>query len=273
METLSTKTIIYDCNCPLCNLYTNVFLKIGVLGKNGRVSFEQADRDMLEKLDLSRARHEIPLIDTETGEVLYGLDGLTLIVSKIFPATKFFITKPWFKKMLLPLYKFISYNRRVIAGTGTSDGKFDSTPDFSLPWRMALIVFGISFTGLSIYLFSVITGITQTVFLFGSVFMYFLLMLLFNQIFHKNFEQKIDYLAHLSVLGIIESTLFIATAFVAKFTGLTGLLFAAQGACRLFALWMHDKRVRNNHFSTYTNFAFALGAVALIVVLAILKNY
>src|SRR5262245_19304123 len=132
METLVSKTIIYDKTCPLCNLYTGAFVKCGVLNEQGRTSFTDADNATLGKLDPDRSRHEIPLVDKQTGEVLYGLDGLTVILSNIFPFTKSFITRKWFKAIFRPLYNFISYNRRVIAGSPhETEGKCYG-PDFNL---------------------------------------------------------------------------------------------------------------------------------------------
>ena len=39
MKTLSDHTLIYDNDCPLCVGYTNAFLKIKMLDKNGRKAF------------------------------------------------------------------------------------------------------------------------------------------------------------------------------------------------------------------------------------------
>ncbi len=268
MKTLKSKTIIYDDTCPLCNAYTNAFVKTGALEKEGRASFSQLDAASIKNLDLNRARHEIPLMDNTTGEVLYGLDGLSLIVAAIFPFLKPLITQPWFKKMLSPLYKFISYNRRIIAGSFYGGVGFDCAPDFSLKWRLALIAFGMSFIAGGIYSFSVIAGISNVFMVFMVVFIYFLIMLAANFAFNKTFEERIDYLGHLVTLGIMESVLFVSTALIARFTGLPQLLFAGQGAGRLFATYLHAKRVENNHYGYKLNYAFAFGAVMLIVYLA-----
>src|ERR1043165_2648103 len=135
MKTLKSKTIIYDDTCPLCNAYTNAFVQSGALEKDGRACFSELDAEHMKQLDLNRARHEIPLMDNTTGEVLYGLDALTLVIANMFPFLKPIITKAWFRKLLSPLYKFISYNRRVIPGLVYGGVGFDCAPDFSLKWR------------------------------------------------------------------------------------------------------------------------------------------
>ena len=132
-----------------------------------------------------------------------------------------------------------------------------------------LIALGMGFTAISIYLFGSISGIANIPALFAMVSFYFLLLLIPNIVFNKTYEAKWDYLGHLAVLGIIESVFFLATALTAKWLTLPGLLFAGQGACRLFALRMHGKRVANNNYSSYLNCAFGLGAVILIVYFAV----
>lgn len=270
MKTLATKAIIYDNTCPMCNWYTGAFIKVGVLGKQGRISFQQADEKVMSKLDLNRARHEIPLIDTETGEVMYGLDGLTMVVGNMIPFVKPFITNSWFKKILRPLYKFISYNRRVIADSHYSGTGFDCAPDYNMGWRIALAIFGIAYTTLGIYTFGVLTKVENMFQLFCFVFAYFVLLMSVNLWKNKTFKTQLDYTAHLSVLGIIESSFFMLSALVYHYTQMPALLFAAQGAVRLFALIIHSRRVKNNAFSPWLNHAFGAGAVGLIVYLAVI---
>ncbi len=35
MKTLHNHVIFYDADCPMCNLYTNAFVKTGMLDSNG----------------------------------------------------------------------------------------------------------------------------------------------------------------------------------------------------------------------------------------------
>lgn len=272
MKTLKDKTLIYDNTCPMCDIYSHAFVSKGMLDKEGRKNFEELDTATLAKLDKDRARHEIPLVDNTTGEVLYGLDALTLIVANALPVFKPMITSGWFKKILTPLYKFISYNRRVIAGSFYGGVGFDCAPDFHLGWRLALIVAGIGYTALGIYLFSLIAGVANIVMMFGVVLMYFVLLVTTNLLYNRTFEEKIDYIGHLATLGVVESTLFVLTALIARVTGMPELLFAGQGAGRLLATYLHAKRVENNGYSYKLNYAFAFGAVALIVYLAYILN-
>ena len=272
METLKTKTLVYDVNCPMCSWYTGKMVKAGLIAGNGRVTFEQLDLDNQCRLNLTRARHEIPMIDQATGEVLYGLDALTVVFANSYPVLKPLITRKWFIALLKPLYYFISYNRRIIAGgAAENQNEFSFGPDFNLGWRLALIATGFGYTALCIYAFALLMAINPQA-LFVGVTLYFTLLLCFDLANNKTRQAQWDYLGHLAVLGFIEGTLFVLTALLAKLTGLTGLMFAGQGAGRLFAIWLHAKRVRNNHYAKSLNYAFAAGAIALVVLIAVFKS-
>lgn len=146
MKTLENKALIYDSNCPLCCWYTDKFIQIGALPKNGRISFNELNEKNKSFLDEQKSKHQIPLLDTKSGKVVYGLDGLTLILSNYFPLFEKILTNAYCKKIVQPLYSFISYNRRIIVPSKISlTQNFDCAPDFHLAWRMSLIVFCISF--------------------------------------------------------------------------------------------------------------------------------
>jgi len=272
METLKTKALIYDANCPLCSWYTAKMVSSGIITESNRMAFEQAGADIQCRLDMNRARHEIPMIDELTGEVIYGLDGLTLIAGNTYPFLKPLVTSTWFKAMLKPLYHFISYNRRIIAGGAPENaGAFSFAPDFNLGWRLALISTGFGYTAFCIYVFALLMVINPPM-LLACVTLYFLLLLSFDLTANATPIQKWDYLGHLAVLGFVEGTLFVLTALLARVTGLTGLMFAGQGGGRSLAIWLHAKRVNNNHYAQSLNYAFAAGAIALVILIAVLKN-
>jgi len=72
----ATKILVYDDDCPLCEWYTGLFVKYKLLEPQGRVEFSKIQPAMLSLLDADRGRNEIPLLDTSSGKVLYGIDAL-----------------------------------------------------------------------------------------------------------------------------------------------------------------------------------------------------
>ena len=138
MEELENKVIVYDDACPMCKAYTAGFVKIGWLKQ--RTGFTNASPDMLAKLDLNRARHEIPLYDSKTGEVKYGLDALFLILGDRMPIFKPLFRSPIFRAPLFQLYQLITFNRRIIAASVSPKTGFNCAPDVNLFYRWLYIL-------------------------------------------------------------------------------------------------------------------------------------
>lgn len=143
MENLENKVIVYDDACPMCKAYTAGFVKAGWLKQ--RTGFSNIPPELISGIDLNRARHEIPLIDTKTGEVVYGLQALFLILGVRMPLLKPLFRAGWFKTLWYPIYQIITYNRRIIAGSSAPATGFDCAPDVNLFYRWLYI--GLALTG------------------------------------------------------------------------------------------------------------------------------
>lgn len=137
MSELENKVIIYDDVCPMCKAYTAGFIKMGWL--KHRTGFAAAAPEILGQIDLDRARHEIPLLDTQTGEVAYGLNALFLILGERMPFLRPLFRNRFFRAILYQLYQIITYNRRIIAGSKAPDTGFDCAPDVNLFYRWLYI--------------------------------------------------------------------------------------------------------------------------------------
>ncbi|MEM9849765.1 MAG: DCC1-like thiol-disulfide oxidoreductase family protein [Bacteroidota bacterium] len=127
------KALIYDDNCPLCVWYTGLFVKAKLLEK--RIAFSEVSAKDLARIDAVRSKHEIPLLDLEGGETLYGLDSLVDVLNNKIPFLKTIMRIPFVKAFFYWLYQLISYNRRLIVGKKGCNNGFDCTPDFNLTFR------------------------------------------------------------------------------------------------------------------------------------------
>lgn len=138
METPDQKVLVYDDYCPLCSLYTMGFVSGKMI--DARVSFSSIPEAYSRLLDVDRARHEIPYIDTESGKVCYGIDALAEALGNRLPWLKpTILWQPIYQPLKL-LYKFISFNRHVIIPSSRSGAAFDCSPDFNRFWRACFIV-------------------------------------------------------------------------------------------------------------------------------------
>lgn len=155
MKTLQNHTLIYDNECPMCNIYSKGFTACGMLDENGREAFSEMTLKNKSIVDFNRAKNEIALVDHNKNEVVYGLDSLLLIIGNSFPLLeKVARIQPlyWlFKK----LYSFVSYNRKQIIPSGKDYTDQSCVPDFNLKYRIGYMVFVVLFSS---YILSLYTG-------------------------------------------------------------------------------------------------------------------
>jgi len=144
MQTLDNKVIIYDNVCPMCQAYTAGFVQLGWL--NHRTGFADAAPALLQGIDLDRARHEIPLHDTVTGETLYGLDALFFLLGRRFPGLQPLFRWRIFRAPLYILYQIITFNRRIIVGSAAPAVGFDCAPDVNRFYRWVYIGLALTWT-------------------------------------------------------------------------------------------------------------------------------
>ncbi len=141
-NTLQNHTLVYDKDCPMCCVYTKIFMKTGILDENGRTPFG-AEQFSLKDWDYNRAQNEIALINRSDQTVTYGIDSMFKVVGHRFKwLNPLFRWKPfyWFMKKL---YSFISYNRKVIAPPPKNPAEVTCTPDVNLKYRWLYIIFAI----------------------------------------------------------------------------------------------------------------------------------
>lgn len=137
MRTLGNHTLVYDNECPLCELYTGAFIQTGMLDSNGRESYAGCQLP----IDRDRAKDEIALVNRETGEVSYGIESLFKVIGTTFPLLAILFRCTAFKWLMTKVYAFISFNRKVIAPARVFEASSSCTPAFNIRYRVAYIVF------------------------------------------------------------------------------------------------------------------------------------
>lgn len=137
MKTLAHHVLIFDNKCPLCKAYTKAFVKTGMLDDNGREAYSEASQATCTLINMDRARNEVALVNTKTGQVFYGIDSLFRILGHAFPIFAPLFRFAPFRALMKRVYSFISYNRKVIIPVKSSDD--GCVPDFNLPYRLTYI--------------------------------------------------------------------------------------------------------------------------------------
>lgn len=139
MRTLNNHIIIYDDECPMCDLYTRAFVRSKMLDKSGRVAYSEMTALIEQGIDRERSRNEIALIDVTTGKVSYGIDSLFTVIGNSFPIFKPLFACGPFRRTIGKVYAFISYNRKVIVPGKALNAAKTCAPDFNLKYRIAYI--------------------------------------------------------------------------------------------------------------------------------------
>ncbi|MCU0351937.1 MAG: DUF393 domain-containing protein [Flavobacterium sp.] len=152
MKTLKNQTLLYDEDCPMCNLYTAGFIKTKMMDENGRKPFVAITEGEQEYIDIQRATNEIALVNHHNKTVIYGIDSLLTIIGHSFPWMKKIGTTQPIYFLLKKLYKFISYNRKVIIPSRKKENsQLQCVPDFNFTYRYLYLVFATVITVLTLY--------------------------------------------------------------------------------------------------------------------------
>jgi predicted DCC family thiol-disulfide oxidoreductase YuxK len=146
-----TKILLYDDYCPLCNWYSGLFVKFGLLQPANRVAFSKADLSVRTAIDIERGKDEIPLFDPATHQTLYGIDALLEILGQKMPFIRRVGNVKPIKWLLTKLYKLISYNRKVIVARKCGPGTFDCSPVFNIFYRVIFLVLFLLFNSLMLF--------------------------------------------------------------------------------------------------------------------------
>lgn len=221
MQILENKVIVYDDVCPMCNAYTAGFVRLGWL--KHRTGFADAAPELLQKIDLDRARHEIPLLDTQTGEVTYGTNALFLILGERMPFFKPLFYNRIFRSAVYQLYQIVTYNRRIIAGSAAPKTGFDCAPDVNLFYRWLYI--GLAVTGASFLLLPDFSTGNPTPKILLPLFGLSLAAIFFA-------KKKLDFTGHWATLVLANSLLL----------SLLPKLLAVEIGIVLLSVWMMWRR-------------------------------
>jgi hypothetical protein len=204
MKTLTQHILLYDQDCPICDLYSCGMQKTKMLDENGRQPYGEFRFEQNNFVNKKRAANEIALVDTSTNEVSYGIDALLKIFGTHYPIIGKIGNINWINFLLKKMYKFISYNRKVIAPSVKSD----CNPDFNIKYRVLYIFTGLLFTAFTLYQFAIkawfvpTSSFSQEVLIaFGQIAFQYIFL------FKKDYKTILTYFGNLTTVSIIGSLL------------------------------------------------------------------
>lgn len=273
MKTLENQTLLYDEDCPLCNLYTTGFVKRGMLDQNGRKSYCQLSEEEQNFVDLKRAPNEIALIDNKTQTVVYGIDSLIKVVGFSFPIIEKAATVKPIHFILKKLYSFVSYNRKVIIpGNIKEENKLQCIPDFNHKYRLLFIGFALSVTTFILFGYSDIiqnfpksTIARELILAFGQI--------VFQSLFLLKFDRKmiLNYAGNLMTVSLMGSLILIPILILSQFFQLPQMVILGWFGITVFIMFLeHLRRIKILKLPFYLSYTWVLyRIIALFLILNI----
>ena len=205
---VATEYLLYDENCPLCIWYTRAFVKYGIISPEARLSYQIAEENQDIVFDRDRARTEIAFV-SEGSEPSYGVDSMLKVIGNKWNIIGYIGRILPIYWLLQLLYRFISFNRKIIAPT-TCQMECSCTPKFSLFWRITFIGFcgWITYYFVGNYFNVELTGYLKSDH-FSFEFILFVGQLIFQTLVFKLLKQKdlFTYLGHVALISLMGALL------------------------------------------------------------------
>lgn len=248
MKMLRDHIIIYDADCPLCRAYTGAFVRKGMLAPDGRQAFQRMDNETEALLDLDRARSEIALVDTRTGQVRYGLQSLMTIIGHAIPVLQpLFRFRP-LRWLLQRLYYLVSYNRKIIAAvTPSANARMSCNPPFNLKYRILYLLLSWVFTSFILQRYSGLLEGLIPASSFGREFMICGGQILFQgaMMGFLRRELLLEYLGHMMTVSLMGALFLLPLLLLSPLLPAAPLAYAAyfMGVVA-FMLYEHMRRMR-----------------------------
>ena len=274
MKKLENQTLIYDEDCPICNIYTSKLIKAGMVDENGRKPYSEITENEEIYVDLKRATNEIALVDSKNKTVLYGIDSLLKVFGHSYPLIeKIGAIKP-INYVLKKMYKFISYNRKVIAPSKEKkDISIKYIPDFNYKYRLIYIAFTSVTTTLVLYYYSNLLSFFPNTTI-GRELLLTLGQMVFQGIFliHLKREKIMNYLGNLMTVSLMGSLLLIPILVISIFFKIPETLSITWFIISMLIMLLeHFRRIKILELPFHLNITWLF--YRIIVLLIILNLY
>jgi len=272
MKTLEQQTLLYDKDCPLCQVYTSGFIKTGMLDKNGRKPFSTISIEEQTYIDLNRASNEIALVDTKNKTVIYGIDSLLKVIGHRFPIIENIGHIKPVNFLLKKLYSFISYNRKVIIPS--PENKSDALqclPSFNIKYRLLYILSSIIITMFTLFYFSKhIVNLPQ-----GSLIREGFItvgQLMFQGLLIYKLDKKVilNYFGNLMTISLMGSLLLLPLLIINWLISLPEMVFLIGFGIVVFIMFLeHLRRVKLLKLPSFLSYTWVIYRVLILLIILI----
>jgi hypothetical protein len=272
MKTLKNHTLLYDEDCPLCQVYTSGFIKTGMLDQDGRQAFSQISIEEQNFINLSRASNEIALVDRQNKTVIYGVDSLLKVIGFRFPIIQKIGQFQPIKFLLQKLYSLVSYNRKVIIPSkDNSSQQLQCIPKFNITYRLLYILFALIVTLLSVFIFFKNIPILPD----GSLLREGIItvgQLVFQGMIIYTLDKKtiLNYFGNMMTVSLMGSLMLITLMFINWMIPISEpILTFGFGIIISFMFTEHFRRVKLLELPIYLSYTWAIYSVLILIIILI----
>lgn len=272
---IKNKKLLIDADCPMCRLYGKGFEKLQLIDSETATPYQSSAERYCWSVNLDRAKSEIAFVDTKTNKTVYGIDAFIEIISQHSTRLNRVLYFPPIHWFMLKLYRFISFNRKVIASSDSHTSGLNCTPAVHKTYRWTYILSTALFTGLILSIFG--SRLSHAV-----GFTYFPMLefaICFGQIIWQGVAAKafypdkfLDYLGNMSTVSLLGALLLIPALLIHSLTGLGALyLIIAFGLVVLIMFQTHLSRCKKLEISNWMTFSW-IGYRALVLLMLIMVS-
>lgn len=269
MKTLENQTLLFDEDCPLCQVYTTGFIKAGMLDENGKKPFSNLSEDEKNYIDIKRASNEIALVDNKNKTVIYGIDSLLKVIGNSFPWMERIRRIRPVKFLLKKLYSFISYNRKVIIPNKKTEKTIQCVPSFNYKYRILYIAFAILMTALTLYNFSeLITDLPKGNFSIALILA--LGQILFQSVFLIKFDKKVilNYAGNLMTVSLFGSLLLTPILILHQFLNIPEIMIIGWFETTVLIMFLeHFRRIKLLKLPNYLCYTWVLFPLFFLILI------
>lgn len=269
---LANHKLLLDQHCPLCQAYGSAFKKLKLVDSDTITYFQTVEPAIFDNIDQPRAKSEIALYNEKTGKTTYGIDSFLTILGHKSRFLQVLFKQKWFHWPMSKLYRFISFNRHVIAGHSAPISARACIPNKHAAYRWMYILLTAIFTGLIVNYFSFLLDTKLAVthqwwreyaICFGQIGWQFILLTLLKP------SKRLDYIGNMSTISFSGGFLLLPLFVVNYYLDLPWLLLVGGFGMVVFTMLMlHLKRCKNLGLPLLVSLSWVMyHTIALIFVL------
>ncbi len=241
--------LLLDKNCPMCHIYGKCFEKTGLIDEDTIIYYQVVDEEVFEKVDPVKAKSEVAFFNERTGKTYYGVKAFLHILSHNNKFLKWFLNTSIMFFIAEKTYRFISYNRQVMAGRYIDPSERDCSPSYRLSYRLSYIILIALSTGLILNHFTFILDAgegkfynpyTEYIVAFGQIAWQFIAIQFINK------KKRLDYLGNMSTVSFVGGLLLLPLFVFNALGALNPFQLLLYFSIVVFAMFiMHIKRTKN----------------------------